>query len=400
MVKIRDGVSFITANMGNNNYSSPQNYKVGKVYAVILNELSVPASVWEANGGWDGIGTILYQEYNESSEVPLENLTDADLINFPTALPLFPNQKYFPLPGEIVVLMPLPSAPSPITNKTEENYYLSIINAWNSPQFNGLFLNEDKSLLYNSFNEDSDFRGLQAFEGDYILEGRFGNSIRFGSTSKSGNIDLTPWSTNPSELKNNPITLITNQHNFKLPTSDLHVEDINKDGSSVYLTSNQSIPLNIGNITLSNITSPIGVADYVKPQVILNADRTVISSKSDEVLIFGKAGVELYSQGPVYLQSRKVGITLQDNSIFLGPFNSSQTTQPLLLGNDTKTLLSNLVTALSTFSSALINAKSTPEGTVLTDVAVAATMLQNSLKSYGDSLGNSNYLLSQTTYTL
>ena len=399
MVKVRDGLSFITANMGNNNYSLPQNYKVGKVYAVILNERSVPAEVWNANGGWDGVGTILYQEYNESSEVALENLTDANLVNFPTALPLFPNQKYFPLPGEIVLLMPLPSAPSPITNKTEENYYVSIINAWNSPQFNGLFLDEDKSLLYNSFNEDSDFRGLQTFEGDYILEGRFGNSLRFGSTSKSGNEDLTPWSTNPSELANNPITLLTNQHNFKLPTSDLHVEDINKDGSSVYLTSNQSIPLNIGNVTLSNITAPISVQDYINPQVIINADRTVISSKSDEVLVFGKTGVELYSQGPIYLQSKTAGITLQDNAVFLGPSNNSQLTQPLLLGNDTKKFLSDILTTLSTFSSTLINAYSSPEGTQITDVIIAAQTLQDSLKTYSDTLDNPNYLLSQTTYT-
>lgn len=399
MVKVREGVSFITANMGNNNYFPPQNYKVGKVYAVILNERSVPAQVWEQNGRWDGIGTILYQEYNESSEIPLENLDDASLVNFPTALPLIPNQKYFPLPGEIVLLMPLPSAPSPITNKTEENYYVSVINAWNSPQFNGLFLNEDKTLLYDSFNEDSNFRGLQTFEGDYILEGRFGNSIRFGSTNKSGNIDLTPWSTNPGELRNNPITLITNQHNFKLPTSDLHVEDINKDGSSVYLTSNQSIPLDIGNISLSNITAPIGVKNYVNPQVIINADRTVISSKSDEVLIFGKTGVELYSQGPIYLQSRQVGITLQDNTIFLGPSNKSKKTQPVLLGNDTKLLLSNLITDLSTFSSALTTAIITPEGTTMTQLMMASNVFQAKLKTYSDQLGIPTFLVSQTTQT-
>jgi hypothetical protein len=399
MVKVREGVSFITANMGNNNYFPPQNYKVGKVYAVILNEKSVPAQVWEENGRWDGIGTILYQEYNESSEIPLENLDDASLVNFPTALPLVPNQKYFPLPGEIVLLMPLPSAPSPITNKTEENYYVSVINAWNSPQFNGLFLNEDKTLLYDSFNEDSNFRGLQTFEGDYILEGRFGNSIRFGSTNKSGNIDLTPWSTNPGELRNNPITLITNQHNFKLPTSDLHVEDINKDGSSVYLSSNQSIPLDIGNISLSNITAPIGVKNYVNSQVVINADRTVISSKSDEVLVFGKAGVELYSQGPVYLQSRQVGITLQDNTIFLGPSNKSRKTQPVLLGNDTKLLLSNLITDLSSFSSALMTAIVTPEGTTMTQLMMASNVFQSKLKTYSDQLGIPTFLVSQTTYT-
>jgi hypothetical protein len=107
----------------------------------------------------------------------------------------------------------------------------------------------------------------------------------------------------------------------------------------------------------------------------------------------------LYSQGPVYLQSRKVGITLQDNAVFLGPSNNSQATQPLLLGNDTKTLLSDLITSLSTFSSALINAKSSPEGTTITDLAMAAEALQISLKTYGDLLDNKNYLLSQTTYT-
>jgi hypothetical protein len=397
--RVRDGVSFITANMGNNNYSPPQGYKVGKVYAVILNDKSVPQKVWEANGEWNGVGTILYDEYNEDNEIPLTDLNNNLISNLPTALPLFPNTKYFPLPGEIVLLMDLPSAPSPITDKTEETYYLSPINAWNSPQFNGLFLEEDKNLLYNSFIQNPDFRGLQTFEGDYILEGRFGSSLRFGSTNKSGNEDLSPWSTNPSELTSNPITILSNEHNNKLPNSDLYVENINKDGSSIYLTSNQSIPLSIGNITLSNITAPISVQDYINPQVIINADRTVISSKSDEVLVFGKTGVELYSQGPIYLQSNKTGITLQNDSIFLGPSNSSQVTQPLLLGNDTKTFISDLVTALSTFSSALTTAAASPEGTQMTDLVVAAQTLQDSLKNYSDTLDNPTYLLSQTTYT-
>jgi hypothetical protein len=184
--RIREGLSFITTAIGNNNFLPPFQFKVGKVYAVILGPTSVPEKVWNDNGNWAGIGTILYQVYDESTEVPLDQLNDATLSTLPTALPLYPNQKYFPLPGEIVLLMDLPSAPSPITNKTEETYYVSVINAWNSPQFNGLFINEDKSLLYNSFTENSDFRGVQTFEGDYVLEGRFGNSLRFGSTNRSG----------------------------------------------------------------------------------------------------------------------------------------------------------------------------------------------------------------------
>jgi hypothetical protein len=397
MTRVRAGLSNITANIGFNNYTTPQGYKVGKVYAVILNPTSVPEKVWDANGNWAGIGTVLYQIYDETTEIPLEDLTDSKLSELPTALPLFPYQKYFPLPGEIVLLMDLPSAPSPITNKTEETYYISPINAWNSPQFNGLFLEEDKNLLYNSFNELSGFRGVQTFEGDYVLEGRFGNSIRFGSTNKSGNEDLSPWSTNPGELDNNPILILSNEHGYKPPNSDLYVEDINKDGASIYLSSQQTIPLNIGNIRLSNITNTIGITSYNGPQVVVNANRTVISSKIDEVLVFGKTGVELYSQGPVYMQSDKTGIAIQNNKIFLGPYNNSQTTQPIVLGSNLEKLLSGLYKALSNFSTTLAGTLSTPEGTAITQVQTAATNLQTYLK---DNPIKKKKLLSKKTYTL
>jgi hypothetical protein len=400
MTRVRTGLSNITANIGFNNYTAPQGYKVGKVYAIILNEQSVPQQVWINNGGWAGVGTILYAEYREDTELPLEELTDQQLIELPTALPLYPNQKYFPLPGEIVILMDLPSAPSPITNKTEESYYVSVINAWNSPQFNGLFLNEDKEVLYNAFTQNPDFRGLQTFEGDYLLEGRFGNSIRFGSTNRVGSQDLSPWSTNPNELENNPITLITNQHNSKLSNSDLYVENINKDGASVYLTSNQSIPLDTGNISFSNITNPINVKDYTDPQVIINADRTIISSKSDEVLILGKTGVEAYSQGPIYLQSDKVGITLQDNQIFLGPYiNNTSIPEPIVLGGTLNSWLSGLILALSDFSSNIANTISQPEGTPLLTINDASITLQDKLEQLNKTLLNEN-LLSKTTNTI
>jgi hypothetical protein len=398
--RVREGLANITTAIGNNNFLPPFQYKVGKVYATILDDKSVPENVWLENGGWAGIGTILYQVYSETEEIPLEDITDSFLSTLPTSLPLFPNQKYFPLPGEIVLLQTLPSAPSPITNKTEETYYTTVINAWNSPQFNGLFIEQDKNLLYNSFNENSEFRGVRTFEGDYVLEGRFGNSLRFGSTNKSGAEDLTPWSTNPGEIDNNPIMILSNQHGFKPGDSDLYVEDINRDGSSLYLSSQQSIPLNIGNILLSNITNPIGIRDYINPQAVINADRTIISSKEDEVLVFGRIGIELYSQGPIYMQSNKVGITLQDNNIFLGPYNNNQTTQPLVLGNNLREFLSGLFQALSDFSTDIIDAKATPEGITITDIALAAEKLQSYLSQNVKNLENTNYLLSDTTYTL
>jgi hypothetical protein len=399
-VRVREGLADITANVGFNNYNSPIIYQVGKVYATMLNPESVPTRVWEANGGWSGVGTILFDTYNPQSEIDLADLNDEKLASLTTALPLLPYQKYFPLPGEVVLLFQLPAAPSPITNKAFEIYYLSPINAWNSSQFNGLFLDGDKQLLkdYESFTQNDNFRGVQPFVGDNIIEGRFGNSLRFGSTNRSGGEDLTPWSTNPSELQNNPIVILSNDHNFKISGSDMFVEDINKDGSSLYLTSQQFIPLNIGNVRLSNITSPISVQEYNGSQAILNADRTIISSKSNEVLVFGRTGVEVYSQGPVYLQSNTVGITLQGNSIFLGPSSNNETTQPLVLGNNLEFFLGNLMQSLSDFCKTIANVKSTPEGTIITGIATAATALQAAIVYVNKDIEKGN-LLSKITFT-
>lgn len=398
--RIRKGLSSLTSNSNSNNYTNPQGYRVGKVYAVMLNDKNVPKKVWDLNGGWSGVGTVLYQEYKENNEIALEDINDELVSSLPTALPLFPNQKYFPLPGEIVLLMDLPSAPSPITGKAEETYYVSTINAWNSSQFNGLFLDDNKNLLYDSFKEDPDFRGMRAFEGDYILEGRFGNSIRMGSTNKSGNIDLSPWSSNPEEIDSNPITIISNKHNNKAENSDLFVEDINKDGSSIYLTSKQTISLDIGNVKLSNITSPISLKEYNNNQIIMNSDRVIINSKKDEVFLMGKTGVELISNGHIYIQGGKTGLTIQDNSIFLGPSDNSQETQPLVLGGELKIFLSEIVKSLSDFSSALTQVMSTPEGTPLIELNSAATILQGSIKQYITKLDSPDFLLSKQVYTI
>jgi len=108
----------------------------------------------------------------------------------------------------------------------------------------------------------------------------------------------------------------------------------------------------------------------------------------------------LYSQGNVYLQSNKVGIALQDNNIFLGPYASNTATQPLVLGNNLREFLSKLFQALSNFSTKIINAKSTPEGITITEIGVAAEQLQTYISDNTKNLDNANYLLSKTTYTL
>ena len=204
-------------------------------------------------GGVDAIGTIFYGDI--SSEKGIDNSE-----TLPTAKPLFSYQKYLPLINEIVLLTEITINKD---NKSKEKIklYLPNINIWNSPHHNamplteyykngnkgysstqdGVIKNPQDNLLNiplgKTFQEKDFIKPLRPFEGDNILEGRLGNSIRLGSTSKP----LNPWSQNGEN--SDPIIIIRNgqYNNINDETFNPNIEDINNDDSSIYLTSNQNI---------------------------------------------------------------------------------------------------------------------------------------------------------------
>ena len=99
-------------------------------------------------------------------------------------------------------------------------------------------LNSSSFNLGKYFDFLDTIRPLKTYEGDTLLEGRFGNSIRFGSTLPN-NLD-NPW----SDVGNigDPITIIRNGQTFTPESPNNHLlEDINEDPSSVYLCSNQQL---------------------------------------------------------------------------------------------------------------------------------------------------------------
>ena len=204
-------------------------------------------------GGVDAIGTIFYGDI-----ISKKGIDNSE--SLPTAKPLFSYQKYLPLINEIVLLTEITIDKD---NKSKEKLklYLPNINIWNSPHHNAMPLTEyfkngnngylstqdgftrtsqDNSLniSFGDYFQEKDFiKPLRPFEGDNILEGRFGNTIRLGSTSKP----LNPWSQNGEN--SDPIIIIRNgQYNdINDNTFNPNIEDINNDDSSIYLTSNQNV---------------------------------------------------------------------------------------------------------------------------------------------------------------
>jgi hypothetical protein len=228
-------------------------------------------------GGIDSIGIISYADIS----------TDRGIDNpetLPIAKPLFSYQKYLPLLNEIVLLI---NVEFNLDDGTDQKvkFYLPNINIWNNPHHNAMPLTDYYNVNNKNYNDTQDgiqitsqnnslniplgetfieknfIKPLRPFEGDNILEGRFGNSIRLGSTTKN----LNPWSENGEN--SDPIIIIRNgQYNDNNDeTFNPNIEDINNDDSSIYLTSNQNI-VNF-EVASKNLQSyEKGEVPYVSPE--------------------------------------------------------------------------------------------------------------------------------------
>ena len=255
----------ITTNQ-NTNYSNNEGQFIPvKVVDVVL-DLNFPEI--DKMGGWDALGTILFIKVSEIVKDPeIEfNRDKKSLISSNSlARPLFANSKYYPLKGEIVLIYS--TLGRDIINDDKETYYIPNINIWNHPHHNALpnpdlyndqtdknktqkdYINAAGGLvrqvqdldseieLGGYFREQLNVKPLLPFEGDHIIEGRFGNSIRFGATAPGPN----DWSS--IGQVGDPITIIRNGQSSELDSKGWEptIEDINRDLSSIYLTSTQKL---------------------------------------------------------------------------------------------------------------------------------------------------------------
>ncbi len=190
------------------------------------------------------IGSIRYTSIDD--ETPLKDNITLKTNNLPLARPLIRNISQYPAVNEIVHVL---GGPKDTYNETGApmSYYLPPINIYGGTNHNA-FADQitDKELDaqvetgLDYFKEIENVRPLQPYLGDITLEGRYGQSIRFGSTI-SGSHQPNNWS-NEGE-PGNPITIIRNgQTNNPTAGNFEHIlEDVNGDDSSIYLCSNQQI---------------------------------------------------------------------------------------------------------------------------------------------------------------
>lgn len=358
-----------------------------RVKSIILDE-SHPR--FKELGEWNSLGVIEYQSIDNPQETTF----------YPLAYPVYANNKNLPLINEIVYLLTLPDTNIGELPSPTKSYYFNSVSIWNHPHHNAYPLNSntppesqqkdyqqtqagsvrrvtDQSteiFLGSTFKERSNIHPLLPFEGDVIQEGRWGNSIRFGSTVKKR---PNNWSEGNS-TNGDPLIIIRNGQSPKASNEGWIpiTEDINNDLSSIYITSTQQIPLNASSTNYTSYKSDIPTTPnkYSGNQIMLSSGRLVFNSSTDHILFSSKKSINLNAVTSVNIDAPTT--IIQSENVYLG---SKDAIQPVLLGNTTVQLLNQLITNLNAFMNICSTVVGTAPGVPIGPLNVAASQMITTL---------------------
>jgi hypothetical protein len=205
---------------------------------------------------------------------------------------------------------------------------------------------------------------LNPKEGDTIISGRVGNTIRFSE------FHLTEDGKTSS-----PSIFIRNKQNPEFDDKkigELVEEDINKDGTSIYIVSNKvKVPFKEEiKKEKKGFKEYPSSSDFKGDQLFVNSDRIVLSAKAKEFIMFGKGNTGIITDGnfsidaekEIYFHNKK-NITIHtegSNQIFLnsdngkvylgkntGEGDAGASVQKMVLGGELVKIMGELIDAIT-----------------------------------------------------
>ena len=247
-------------------------------------------------GKQDKLFCISVLIYESSNETLIKNVQ-----------PISANIKQIPIIGESVLIVKGYNNTTTRTTRSHQWYYFPSIGTISNANHN-----YQTPLAVNSstFIEDANFLKTeiipkQPFRGDFLIEGRWGNSIRLGSSVKTNEDEYTVAATWNSNKDGDPIIILTNTKS-KPPTGKTietySIENVESDDASLYLTSTQNVKrLSFGTKKNPNSLKTMlpNESEFKQSQFIGVADRIVLSAKTDLAVINSPRGIILNTTGVV-----------------------------------------------------------------------------------------------------
>ena len=346
--------------------------KVGWVYDVILDENNQYAK--DKKFGSSIIGSIRFRTADNTSP------NEADL---PVAHPMDKNFVKLPVRNELVEIYtvegsyyyrrigqePNPSK-SAADNAISSYFYPQKQEEQKAQNYQSVSAtgisrtNQDKSKEYDGYGKyyknQSNIHKLKLYEGDTLIESRFGQSIRFSGYN------------NP-ENKFSPTIIIRNSEsaeNKKKEALASVEEDVNRDGSVIAIGSDQyQLPFQPGTVDDGGSsdfeTKPNSFKSYpsklIGDQILFNSGRIILSAKNAEMIFYSKKNYGFISDGGLSIDNKlgidvNVGdvtnITTNDRDINFNTGNGkinlgNKQLEPMVKGDKLVDILTQLIDAIT-----------------------------------------------------
>lgn len=328
---------------------------VGRVVDVIMNS---EHKYYERYGGSDSIGAVLYSALDNAVDTTSEGGTVYAGIAYPLNITL----NTLPVKNEIIVIEDGPGPSVEIGSTSSRRYYQTVYNLWNHPH-HGAYptdLEQEDVNIGDAFEVSDKIAPLQPYPGDTILSGRLGQTIRLSGTSLKEN-EITD-----SSNKDKPFMVISNGKTEPANGFQHIIEDINEDPSTIFLTSDHTVPLNLANTKrLSYDDPPELPSKYQGSQVLMNSDRIVLNARSHEALISAQESVGINSN-TVNIDAKDF-LCIDADKIYIGSrarIADGNAKQPVVLGHELEAYLQDFITIVEGMARAMMTAKTVKQDAI------------------------------------
>tara|TARA_B100000424_G_scaffold248049_1_gene220894 strand:+ start:852 stop:2273 length:1422 start_codon:yes stop_codon:yes gene_type:complete len=255
--------------------------------------------------------------------------------SLPVAYPMNLNMVDFPVIGETVFIQKI----------LDRFYYVDRVNQYGNPNNNSSLgtsqrfkigdnnsakktldtaqsgivedrADSDNNYLGNYFQPNFNIRQLVPNEGDTLLQGRFGNTIRLGSVENSPTIKLRAGQLADYDKFDAGQTLVSDLETK--PLSAPIEENIDSDASSLWITTNEDVPITPATLVDTEIYPTETVPEVFNgKQIILNSGRLIFNSKEDGILSFSNGPLD-FSTLNNFNVAAKQNLNLYSPNILIG----------------------------------------------------------------------------------
>ncbi len=242
-----------------------------------------------------------------------------------------------PLKGEHIAVIKGPSSMTSPTGWFPSYYYLGPIatsgNKHLNPMpgsldfgktggssFGGMLMNAGPAIYAKKtykpgvhFEQKKDVMNMQPYEGDVMIEGRRGNSIRMGCALGMADNPMNYSVKSPffkGKKSGSPIIILANGHptglsaemaslkkfGITFKTSDYGIEDPKKTDTILIMTKDHKIDMDLAKSNNKIGTGVAKLSTYLKPQIIGSSERIILNAKKDEIILIAKKDVKVVTK--------------------------------------------------------------------------------------------------------